>query len=67
MKEDCFQMCIDCANKQSNPLLPEGMYYCRYVQNILPYGIIHYSTDAIECVRNGVFREKESQEDERPQ
>lgn len=67
MKENSFQMCIDCANKQSSPQLPDGMYYCPYVQDILPNGIIHYSTDATECVRNGVFREKESKENERPQ
>ena len=29
----------------------------KYVQDILPKGIVHYDTDATECVRNGVFRE----------
>lgn len=50
-------MCIDCANKQSNSKLPVGMYYCPFVQDILPNGFVYYDTDATECVRNGVFRE----------
>lgn len=50
-------MCMDCANKQSDPQLPNGMYYCPYVQGILPKGIVHADTDATECVRKGVFRE----------
>lgn len=56
MKENSFQMCVDCANKQSSSQLPDGMYYCPYVQGILLKGIVHYDTDATECVRNGVFR-----------
>lgn len=57
MNESQFFMCLDCANKQSNPQLPKGNFYCPYVQDILPKGIVHYDTDATECVRNGVFRE----------
>lgn len=57
MKENSFQMCIDCANKQSDPQLPDGKYYCSYVQDILPKGIVRYDTDATECVRKSVFRE----------
>ena len=57
MNENRFRMCIDCANKQSIPQLQNDMYYCPYVQGILPKGIVYYDTDATECVRNGVFRE----------
>ena len=32
------------------------MYYCPYVQGILPNGIVYYDTDATDCVRNGIFR-----------
>ena len=31
METNSFKMCIDCVNKQSNPNLPQGMYYCPYV------------------------------------
>lgn len=50
-------MCVDCANKQFNSKLPKGMYYCPCVQNILPNGIVHYDTDATECIRKGIFKE----------
>lgn len=36
MNDNSFKMCIDCANKQSNPQLSKGMYYCPFVQGILP-------------------------------
>lgn len=52
-----FKMCIDCANKQSDSKLPRDVYYCPYVQNILPKGIVYYDTDATECIRKGVFKE----------
>lgn len=57
MDESKFFMCMDCANKQPDPQLPNDMYYCPYVQGILPKGIVHADTDATECVRKGVFRE----------
>ena len=55
MNDNSFKMCIDCANKQSNPQLSKGMYYCPFVQGVLPNGIVHYDTDATECVRKGIF------------
>lgn len=57
MDIDSFKMCIDCANKQSFPQLPKGVYYCPYVQDILPNGIVYYDTDAIECTQKGFFKE----------
>lgn len=57
MKDNSFKMCLDCVNKQSDSKLPNGQYYCPYVQNVLPNGIVHYDTDATECVRKGFFRE----------
>lgn len=57
MKENSFFMCVDCYNKQSSTELPKGVYYCPYVKNILPKGIVHYTTDATECVEKGFFRE----------
>lgn len=57
MNDNSFKMCIDCANKQSYPELSNDMYYCHFVRDILPNGIVYYDTDATECVRNGVFRE----------
>lgn len=56
MNADSFKMCIDCANKQSDSKLPKGMYYCPYVQGILPNGIVHYDTDSTECIRKGVYK-----------
>lgn len=56
MNDNSFKMCIDCANKQFNPELSNGMYYCPFVRGILPNGIVHYDTDATECVRKGIFR-----------
>ena len=50
-------MRIDCANKQSDSILPKGMYYCPYVQGILPNGIVHYDTDSTECIWKGVYKE----------
>lgn len=57
MNDNSFKMCLDCANKQSNPQLSKGMYYCPFVQGVLPNGIVHYDTDATECVKKGSFRE----------
>ncbi len=57
MNDNSFKMCIDCANKQSDPKLPKGMYYCPYVKDLLPNGIVYYDTDSTECVRNGIFKE----------
>lgn len=57
MEINNFKMCIYCANKQSNQNLPKYTYYCPYVQSILPNGIVHYDTDATDCVRNGIFRD----------
>lgn len=57
MNDNSFKMCIDCANKQSSPQLSKGMYYCPFVQGILPNGIVHYDTDAAECIRKGIFRD----------
>ncbi len=62
MSSNNFRMCIDCVNKQYDHKLPNGMYYCPYVLGILPNGIVYYDTDAIECVRRGVFREKNNVE-----
>lgn len=57
MNTNSIKMCIDCANKQSDPKLANGMYYCSYVQGVLPNGIVHYDTDSTECVRKGIFKE----------
>lgn len=57
MNDNSFKMCIDCANKQSNTKLPKGTYYCSFAKEFLPNGIVHYDTDATECVDKGFFRE----------
>lgn len=57
MNSNGFKMCIDCANKQSTPELSRGIYYCPYVQGILPNGIVHSDTDSTECIQKGIFRE----------
>jgi hypothetical protein len=56
MNDNSFKMCIDCANKQSNSKLEKGMYYCPFVEEILPNGIVYNDTDATECVNKGIFR-----------
>lgn len=57
MNTNEFKMCIDCANKQVDLKLPRGAYYCPYVQDILPNGIVYYDTDSTECIQKGIFRE----------
>lgn len=57
MNDNSFKMCIDCANKQSRVNLAKGTYYCPFIKEILPNGIVHYDTDATECVDKGIFRE----------
>lgn len=59
MEVNQFPMCIDCANKQSSDQLPKGSFYCRFAQGVFLDGIVRYDIDATECVRNGVFKEKE--------
>ena len=56
MNESQLFMCLDCANKQSNPQLPKGSFYCRYAQGVFPDGIVSFDIDATECVRIGVFK-----------
>lgn len=55
MKNNEFEMCCECANKISRPDLHSGFYYCPFVKNDLPNGIVHYTTDAIACVRKGFY------------
>lgn len=57
MNDNSFKMCIDCANKQSRVNLAKGTYYCPFIKEILPNGIVYYDTDATECVNKGIFRE----------
>lgn len=64
MNNNSFKMCIDCVNKQSNAKLPKGTYYCPFVNEILPNGIVHYDTDATECVDKGFFRGIDSLDNE---
>lgn len=63
MNDYTFKTCIDCANKQSDPKLPKGMYSCPYVKGVLPDSIVHYDTDSTECVKNGVFKDIRSVKD----
>ena len=57
MKTNGFKTCSDCVNKKSSMALKKGTYYCPYVKDILPNGIVYYDTDATECIRIGNFRE----------
>lgn len=66
MNDNSFKMCIDCANKQSRVNLAKGTYYCPFVKEILPNGIVYYDTDATECVDKGLFRGIDSFNKERP-
>lgn len=66
MNDNSFKMCIDCANKQSRVNLSRETYYCPFVKDILPNGIVHYDTDATECVYKGLFRGIDSFNKERP-
>lgn len=51
-----FKICVECCNKQTKVNLDKGQYYCPIVDGILPNGIVHFDTDATECVRKGWFR-----------
>ena len=55
MNDNSFKMCIDCANKQSRVNMAKGTYYCPFVKDVLPDGIVHYDTDATECIDKGLF------------
>ena len=56
-KDNTFKTCVDCVNKQPSNNLKKGAYYCQYVKDILPNGIVYYDTDATECIKNGNFNE----------
>lgn len=66
MNDNSFKMCIDCANKQSRVNLAKGTYYCPFIKEILPNGIVYYDTDATECVDKGLFRGIDSSNNECP-
>lgn len=66
MNDNSFKMCIDCANKQSRTNMAKGMYYCPIVKDVLTNGIVHYDTDATECVAKGLFREIDTFNNKRP-
>ena len=51
-----FLTCSGCMNKQSLDNLRKGTYYCPLVAHIVPGGIVHYDTDATECIQNGIYR-----------
>ena len=55
MNDNSFKMCIDCANKQSRVNMAKGTYYCPLVKDVPPDGIVHYDTDATECIDKGLF------------
>lgn len=46
--------------KQSRVNLAKGTYYCPFVKEILPNGMVLYDTDSTECV-DRVFFEKITQ------
>ena len=54
MNTNSIKMCIDCTNKQSDPKLPNGMYYCPYVQGVLPNGI-YITTQILQNVSEKAF------------
>ena len=54
MNTNSIKMCIDCANKQSDPKLANGMYYCPYVQGVLPNGI-YITTQILQNVSEKAF------------
>lgn len=56
MDTNSFKTCSDCMNKQPHANLRKGTYYCPLVKYIVPSGIVHYDTDATECIRNGIYR-----------
>ena len=56
MNVNSFNTCSGCMNKQSLADLRKGTYYCPLVENIVPGGIVHYDTDATECVQNDIYR-----------
>lgn len=48
--------CGDCINKVVDDSLPKGSYRCHLVAGIINTDIVHYDTDASDCVRSGRYR-----------
>lgn len=56
MNVSSFKTCSGCINKQSLANLRKGTYYCPLVEHIVPGGIVHYDTDATECIQEGIYK-----------
>ena len=51
-----FKTYSGCMNKQSLANLRKGTYYCPLVKHIVPGGIVHYDTDATECIQEVIYQ-----------
>lgn len=50
--------CGNCRNKEKRDNLVDGDFYCPIAEkDSLPKGIVHYDTDAEECVKKGLYKQ----------
>ena len=51
--------CASCLNKVSKDNLNKGDFYCSLVKDVIPDGIVNYTTDASECIKKRLFKPQE--------
>ena len=56
IEENVLHYCGDCINKVVDGRLPKGSYRCPLVARIIGTDVVHYDTDATDCVRNGWYQ-----------
>ena len=56
IEENVLHYCGDCINKVVDGRLPKGSYRCHLVARIIGTDVVHYDTDATDCVRNGWYQ-----------
>ena len=56
IEENVLHYCGDCINKVVDCRLPKGSYRFHLVARIMGTDVVHYDTDATDCVREGRYR-----------
>jgi len=51
-----FPLCYDCINKEKIEGLKDDEFYCSFVSDFLPKGIVAIDTDATKCVEKGWYK-----------
>ena len=54
-------MCAGCSRKVKRKGLKKGEYYCDVAECVVPNGVVTDDMDATNCVKNGLYRQKENE------